>query len=198
MLRILSVALGISVAVAGILYYKKAQRQAFVAVQEIQPISDFTLTDHHGESFQSSELEGQVWVTHFMFTTCQGPCPLMTKKITKLKDELKESHPFHLVSITMNPDADDEAALTEYSQRFGGDDNWSLLFGPIESVIDIARQVFRVPADKDPNLHSTLFVLMNKELKIHGYYDSQDPERMAELKQAIQDLNSQSSKDDLS
>ncbi|MFK7873411.1 MAG: SCO family protein [Oligoflexales bacterium] len=187
MLRVLSVATTISVFIAGFLFFQNSHQGK--QATKIEPIASFSLTNHLGEAFDSKELKGQLWVTHFMFTTCQGPCPLMTKKITSLHQELESTSPFHLVSMTMNPEQDDETALQEYASRFGGDTNWSLVYGPIEDIISIARQVFRVPADKDPNLHSTLFVLIDHEQKIRGYYDSQDPERMNKLKQDIQEIS---------
>jgi cytochrome oxidase Cu insertion factor (SCO1/SenC/PrrC family) len=44
----------------------------------------FTLTDQRGQPFGSRELAGKIWVADFMFTSCQGVCPLLTQRMAEV------------------------------------------------------------------------------------------------------------------
>ena len=58
-------------------------------------LTEFQLTDQNGEQFSRDDLLGKVWVADFIFTTCAGPCPIMS-------GQLQNSNPdsaMHLISV---------------------------------------------------------------------------------------------------
>ena len=43
-------------------------------------VPDFELTTQTGNPLSRKDLNGKIWVADFIYTTCTGPCPLMTRK----------------------------------------------------------------------------------------------------------------------
>ena len=54
----------------------------------IQPAPEFSLTSEHRHTFTNRELNGKVTIADFVFTTCAGPCPLMSAEMQRLQGEL--------------------------------------------------------------------------------------------------------------
>lgn len=149
-------------------------------------VASFSLTRQDGTEFHSENMLGKVWLVSFMFTNCKGPCPMMGQKLLRIQKEMTILPDFHQVSITMDPKHDNPAQLRAYGSRLGADEKrWTFLTGEKAEVISIARNIFRLPAGDDPNLHSTRFVLIDQEGFIRGYYDSLDPESVERLKRHI-------------
>lgn len=48
----------------------------------IGQIPAFDLIDQDGEQFTLDDLKGNVWLADFIFTTCAGPCPIMTERMS--------------------------------------------------------------------------------------------------------------------
>lgn len=144
------------------------------ALPEFGSVSRFSLTDSSGSSFSSSSLLGKVWVADFIFTSCTGPCPIMTSKMKRLQEQWKGEVRVHFVSVSIDPETDTPEALRAYAEKFDADiDQWAFLTGPKERIIDLASGTFKVGAGgEDPNLHTTRFVLVDRAGVIRGYYDS--------------------------
>ncbi|HYO80024.1 MAG TPA: SCO family protein [Bryobacteraceae bacterium] len=146
-------------------------------------VPDFLLTDQSGQSFDSKQrLNGKVWVANLIFTTCNGPCPRMSAQFRKLQNELGSKPDFRLVSITIDPARDTPTALAAYGRNFGATgETWSLLTGSAADLQKLSLDTFHL-ARIDGNLeHGTRFVLVDKQSRIRGYYDSADPEEMRKL-----------------
>ena len=47
-------------------------------------LPNFMLTDQHANPFNASQLQGKVWIADFVFTRCQGPCPMLTMQMAKI------------------------------------------------------------------------------------------------------------------
>ena len=65
---------------------------------------DFQLTDQNGEIFSKEDLLGKVWVADFIFTTCAGPCPVMSGQFAELQSRFSNAPDLNLLSISVNPD----------------------------------------------------------------------------------------------
>ncbi len=46
----------------------------------------FQLTSSEGQTFDSKSLAGHVWVADFIYTTCDGPCPMMSAQMRRIQD----------------------------------------------------------------------------------------------------------------
>jgi protein SCO1/2 len=150
-------------------------------------VPDFELIDQTGQEFRSADkLNGHVWVANFIFTTCMGPCPRMSSQIKQIRDATSDIPDRRLVSFTIDPKRDTPEVLAAYGKRFNADPaNWFLLTGAREKLHDLSRNVFML-GDIDGRLeHSTRFVLIDRQSRVRGYYDSSDAES---VQRAVADL----------
>jgi len=153
-------------------------------------VPDFTLTDQSGQAFSSrSQLDGKVWVANFIFTNCAGPCPRMSTQFRKIREETRGRGNFRLVSFTIDPARDTPEVLAAYSTRFRAKPGeWFFLTGPQPDLHNLSRNVFKLGNIDGTFEHSTRFVLVDSKGRIRGYYDSSDPEKLAELLSHINQL----------
>lgn len=141
----------------------------------------FTLTDQHGRPFGSEDLAGLVWIADFMFTRCPGVCPMLTRNMAAIQDQLRD-HPqwdrIRLISISVDFDHDTSAVLRRYAEQHGADpEHWFFLSGPRHAVWPLIESGFRLPVAEDPDnpvmpfTHKAKFVLLDGKGRIRGYFD---------------------------
>jgi protein SCO1 len=109
-----------------------ARKAAFQgqALDPPRPPLDFTLPDQSGHPLTLSALHGQVVVLTFLYTTCPDVCPLVTAKLHEVADLLGKSRSkVAMVAVTVDPERDTAAAVTEYSRRWSMLDRWRFLVG---------------------------------------------------------------------
>jgi protein SCO1 len=151
-------------------------------------VPPFTLTERSGNPLRASDLAGHVWVADFVFTHCPDFCPLLTTRMRGLQDRLGQSaDPVRLVSFSVDPVRDTPEVLRDYATRIGAGPSWFFVTGSPADLARVLRDGFRVAwADNGPAAqpitHSDRFVLVDRQLRIRGYYhgtDQQELERLA-------------------
>ena len=116
---------------------------------------DFQLTDQNGEIFSKEDLLGKVWVADFIFTTCAGPCPVMSGQFAELQSRFSNAPDLNLLSISVNPDYDSPEILREYGGRYGANYNkWRFLTGDREAIHELAVDGFKIGSVEDPIFQS--------------------------------------------
>jgi protein SCO1/2 len=136
----------------------------------------FVATDQNGNAVSRQDMLGKVWLTHFIFTRCHGPCPMMTAKMKQIQEALGDA-PVTLVSFTVDPAYDSPAILKQYMKdRSASEGNWLMLnTGSEHSVQTLARAMhIGVAKAGEEIIHGTHFILVDKEGKIRGYYSGTD------------------------
>jgi protein SCO1 len=140
-------------------------------------VPDFTLTERSGRSVRLADLRGRVWVADFVFTSCGGPCPLLSRRMADLQKRFADRPMLQLVSITVDPDRDTPEALRAYAERYAAQaERWWFLTGPKPDVAGLVRNGFHLAAEMPEGseqdiTHSTRFVLVDPGGRIRGYYD---------------------------
>jgi protein SCO1/2 len=82
------------------------------------------------------------------------------------------------ISISVDPDYDSPAVLAEYSKPFTSENKkWDFLTGDKELIYSLAKTDFMVDAIADSTgknniVHSPMFILIDPQKRIRGYYDS--------------------------
>jgi protein SCO1/2 len=104
---------------------------------------DFSLVDQNGAKLAKGDLRGRWALVDFVYTRCNGPCPILTSLHVelqkKLAPELRER--VHFVSISLDPEFDTPPVLARYAQERGADlSTWSFLTGPPEQVADVVKR----------------------------------------------------------
>jgi len=162
-------------------------------------VSDFTLTNQLGRVVTLADLHGQVWVADIIFTRCPGACPKMTREMSQLQSALPPNQPVKFLSLTADPEYDTPEVLSEYAKKFGAaPERWQFLTGKKLDVYRLATKglllaVDEVKADErtSPNdlfLHSTHFVVVDKQGSVRGGFDGTEPSSQPKIVESIQTL----------
>lgn len=151
-------------------------------------VTDITLTNQLGNQVSLSDLKGKVIVADFFFTKCPSICPTLTRNMKKLQDALKirdelrgiDSTFIQFLSFTVDPERDSATVLKKYADRFGvNPDVWWMLTGPKKTIYDFAINELKLGLTDggtvDSNfIHTSKFVLLDKDRIVRGYYDGMD------------------------
>jgi protein SCO1/2 len=140
------------------------------------PAPDFTLTERNEKPVTLADLKGKVWIADFFYTSCPGPCPMLSSRLSDLQKELANDADVRLVSISSDPEKDTPQVLREYASHFGAGDRWLFLTGSKESIYKLANEGFKLGlaedrTAKEPISHSTKLVLIDRAGIIRGFYD---------------------------
>lgn len=160
-----------------------------------EQLPEFEYTTQNGETFGLNDLKGQWWLASFVYTNCKTVCPVMTKNMAKLQQELKENKlDIQIVSFSVDPEFDTPEVLKQYAQDYGVDfSNWTFLTGyQFKTIQDLSMNYFKTSLQKaspgtgnDQIAHGTSFFLVNPKGKIVKKYDGVGEEGQ---KQAILDI----------
>ncbi len=152
-------------------------------------VTPFVLTSQTGQEFASDALKGKVWVADFIFTSCQGPCPLMTRTMRRVQKQTAGVPDVQMVSFTVDPNTDTPPVLADYAGRFDADTSrWVFLTGPMAALHQVGRYTFKVTDVNGNRSHSIRFILVDKRGDIRGYFDSREEGELAKLVAAIRAL----------
>jgi cytochrome oxidase Cu insertion factor (SCO1/SenC/PrrC family) len=139
-------------------------------------VPDFKLTTQFNTILQRKDLEGKVWVADFIYTTCTGPCPLMTRKMRQVQSAEPK---VLLISFSVDPEYDTPEVLAAYSRSVHALPRWFFLTGDRAALQMLSREAFKL-ADLGLT-HSTRLVLVDDKSRIRGYY-TEVPELLAGLR----------------
>ncbi len=88
--------------------------------------------------------DGRPVLLNFVFTTCSSICPLTSRTLEEFQDKLgSEAARIHLMSISIDPEQDTPARLTEYARKFHAGPDWQYYTGSIAASI-AAQKAFDV------------------------------------------------------
>jgi protein SCO1 len=105
---------------------------SFPAANKADCLPNLALLDQNGRSINLSSLKGEYVLINFIYTSCSGTCPMLTSKMSvvekKLGSELGKK--VRLVSVTLDPEHDNSAALAKYANDHGANSaDWIFLTG---------------------------------------------------------------------
>lgn len=156
----------------------------------IGPVPDVAFVDQTGASLRSADLAGRVLIANFIFTRCPTVCPVTSLKMKRLGERLAGEPGVGLVSISVDPEHDTPPVLRAFAARYGADPaRWRFLTGEAGALRRAVEEGFKLEvarrgdqADGTPDIvHDLHFVLIDRRLRIRGYYDSDEPDRLDQL-----------------
>ena len=149
--------------------------QSSIDIPVIKEVPRFSFTNQNGEKFSNNNFRDKVTILNFIFTSCTGPCPLMTSNMQKLYSNFKGTKEVQFVSITVDPEVDTQEKLKLEAEMIGVDNNqWQFLRSDLEEVKKLKRDGFMLFADNLPNGHSIKSILIDNVGNIRKYYDGTD------------------------
>lgn len=161
-------------------------------------IGNFSFLNQDGQTIRLADVKGSVFVVEYFFTTCGTICPAMNKQMQRVQNAYMNNNQVKILSFTVDPDIDTVAQMKNYAEGHGAKTGkWHFLTGDKDKLYDLARKSFFVlkPAEAenqgDANsdfIHTNNFVLVDKELRIRGYYDGTSAKEVNHLIEDIQFL----------
>lgn len=159
-------------------------------------IGKFSFLNQEGKQITQEDVKGKVFVAEYFFTTCGTICPIMNQQMQRVHKAYKGNSDFRILSFSVNPEVDTVEQMKRYAEQHGADSKqWFFLTGTREKLYDLARKSFFVlkPAEAENQgdvgsdfIHTNNFVLVDKEMRIRGYYDGTNTKEVDEM---IKDIN---------
>jgi cytochrome oxidase Cu insertion factor (SCO1/SenC/PrrC family) len=171
-------------------------------LKKLGVVPPFSLTERSGRNITNQDLLGKIWVADFIFTTCPGPCPLVTAGMAKIQEAVQHDPRVQLVTFTVDPTDDTPAVLAAYADKFGADPyRWWFLTGQEKPLYDLIQNGFYQAVEDNHGqqlqpgqyivTHSTKLVLVDASGNMRGFYDGVDSDGRAELLADIRTLESE-------
>jgi protein SCO1/2 len=169
------------------------------ALPKIATIPPFALTERSGRTVTNRDLAGKIWVADFIYTTCPGPCPIVTAGMARIQEAVKSDPQVMLVSFTVDPNSDTPPVLAAYANKFGADPNrWWFVTGSEKPLFNLIQNGFLQWVQDNSGhplvdgefkvTHSTRLSLVDGNGVLRGIYDGLDVGERANLLRDIQKL----------
>ncbi len=156
------------------------------SVSSYGTVPSFQLTNQNGQPFGSAQLAGKIWIADFVYTTCPGPCPMISSRMSELQKPLEKTD-VHLVSFSVDPEKDTPEVLRGYAEKLQAEpERWDFLTGPKSAIYQLSHDGFKLAVSDGSDVqgipvHSTRMVLVDRHGQIRGYYDATEPEAVTKL-----------------
>lgn len=141
-------------------------------------IRDFKLLNQNADTVKFPADSNQITVVNFFYTRCPSFCLDMNKQMARVAKIYNNNRLMRFISISVDPDHDRPAILSEYSKPFVTENKkWDFLTGNKELIYSLAKNDFLVDAIPDTAeslniIHSPMLILLDPQKRIRGYYDS--------------------------
>ncbi|HXZ89398.1 MAG TPA: SCO family protein [Candidatus Binataceae bacterium] len=134
---------------------------SYSAASDVDCLPDISLTDQHGSSVSLASLKGKPVLFDFFYTTCPGPCLMLTARMRRIANELGPAlgNKAWLVSVTVDPEHDHVQQLADYTKEQGVADNrgWLFLTGTPQQIDAVmARFKLRRQRESDGSVDHVL------------------------------------------
>jgi len=148
-------------------------------------VPEFQLTERSGVPVGKATLQDRVWLAGFVFTSCPGPCPLLSAQMATIQAHYAADPDFRLVSFTVDPATDSPEVLGTYASRFGADpEKWLFLTGDPQVVQTVVVEGFKTMLERlppvegqPPNvMHSERFLLVDRKGWVRAILDAKEEE----------------------
>lgn len=143
-----------------------------VIEKEAIRVSFSDLTNHNGETVNSTDFANKYMLVIFGFSACKRTCPAELGMASQLLNRLgNDASKLQVVFITIDPENDTVEKLNEYHKAF--DSRIQMLTGKAESIHQVANN-YKVYVGKsssgDDIDHSSFMYLIDKQGRYAGHF----------------------------
>ena len=93
--------------------------------------------------------DGRPVILGFIFTSCTAICPVISQTLSQVQEALLKSEDrFNMMSISIDPEYDTPARLTEYARKFHASSQWRHYTGSVRDIIAVQRAFHVYRGDK--------------------------------------------------
>ena len=166
-------------------------------LEEYGTVAPFTLVKHTGETFDSAEMKGDVWVVSFFFTRCRTICPPLLNHLSTVLDSAKDKGiSLRVASISVDPEYDTPERLTAKHEEIQASENWSFLTGTKDQVRTVVVEGFKTHMGEQEIMedglieigHGAKLMLIDREGVIRGLFgtEAKDADALVDLAKRLQ------------
>ena len=175
-----TVLLGLPLVVATVFFFVwrgQINQLANRPIRSYGTVPNFQLTNQNNQPFGSTQLAGKIWIADFIFTSCPGPCPMVSSRMSELQRPLEKTD-VHLVSFSVDPEKDTPEVLRGYADKLKAQPaRWDFLTGSKSTIYDLSKNGFKLAVSDGSEeagvpVHSTRMVLVDRHGEIRGYYEA--------------------------
>ena len=160
--------------------------QTGAAAPQLPRLTEFELIAASGETFQSGQLDGKVWVASYFFTQCGGNCRMLNMELARLQREY-EADGLHFVSFTCDPKNDSPPELAKYAELLNADQrSWTFLTGELGYLKRIGSDLVNLPVAY--RAHHTQITIVDRSGQPRGSFDVALRSDLDRAKQLIEKL----------
>lgn len=154
------------------------------------PIPKFSFLNQDSLWITQKDFEGYITLVDFFFTDCPSICPVMSAQMARLQTKFSLEHPdlpIRFLSFSVKPQTDTPDKLKRYATGIGADlSRWNFLTGKPQDIYDLAQEGFLLtafPSDTAAGgiFHTDKVTLLDKSLRMRGYYDGTSTKSMDQL-----------------
>lgn len=170
--------------VMGYSMWRGSERRDAGQLPVIRAVPQFSLTDQDGKTVTNQDLRGKIWIADFIFTRCQGPCPLMTSRMLEMQRALVKTPDVKLVSITIDPEHDTPAVLKAYAgANHAEPGRWRFLTGDKAVIEQLVTEGFmqHLGEERGEPVHGTMFLVVDGNGMVRSARMLEDPELLPKI-----------------
>ncbi|HET7712692.1 MAG TPA: SCO family protein [Thermoanaerobaculia bacterium] len=154
-------------------------------------VPDTALISDRGTPVRLAEMNGYVTVYDFIFTNCAGTCPLMASTMRKLTERVDKDARVRFVSISVDPERDTPAVLSQYARKVRNDERWIFVTGKRDEIVRLSVEGFKLAAGgtpqtgAEPFLHSEKLAVVDRNGWIREYYGAMEPDAVEHVAKTV-------------
>ncbi|WP_254052817.1 SCO family protein [Bacillus sp. V59.32b] len=161
----------------------------------MKSVSEFEMSNVHDGNYRFDK--GKIKLVSFFYTNCPDICPMTMDDLTKLQEQLKDENIFAseavLISITLDPEFDDEKVIQKYADAFNADlSGWKWLRATPEETKQVANefQMIYKKIENNVTVHNTTMYLVDEKNQIRATYDMANTSKPMDREQILEDIRS--------
>lgn len=157
-------------------------------------IRPFSFVNQDSLTITAETFKDKIYVTDFIFLSCQSICPIMTQQLKRVYDAYESNPHVYFLSHSIDPANDTIPRLKAYADELGIDHTkWSFVTGDRDSIFSMASDSYFATAFADSTapggfIHSGAFLLIDTDRQIRGAYDGTNPDEADRLAEDIKIL----------
>lgn len=159
-------------------------------------LPDFKLVNQSADSVNWKSYEGKIIVLNLFYTQGDNYAVEFAGKAMKNYMNTYRKNPLvHAISLSIDPVADKPSELKKYAEEIGANaGKWDLLSGDSTEIYQWINKGLYIDAHQNIEkgekkfIYSNLFVLLDPQHRIRGYYDATNQEALSKLDDEIKVL----------
>lgn len=157
---------------------------------------NFKLVNQEGDTVSLESYTGKIQVINIFYTKGNTEAVQITNRAMQdLQNHYKKNNVVNFIGLTIDPENDGPEVLKTYADNIGAKaGKWDLLTGDSTTIYNLVNKGLRIDAHKEKAgteqkfVYSNMFVLLDYQHRIRGYYEATSNEDLSKLDDEIKVL----------